>query len=169
MINVIERLKDIKTAKGLTNQQISDLTGVPIGTVSRLFANELSDPKWTTISQIAEGLELDMNLLCGVAKVELGNIPPSPIARTVEAIQFDKLLDNARERIEEANLRHKETCEHYEDRINDLKRDKRILAIYAAVLTLILICLFTADFLILDRGWIQRTLEAARSALMNII
>ncbi len=176
MENIIERLKDIKTARGLTNQQIAELSGVPIGTVNRILANELSDPKWTTIAQIASGLELDMNLLAGMATVEEGNTPPAPIARTVESIQFDMLLSASRERIEELKASHAAEIEIYKDRLNShkeiikaQKREKHFLAGYAVAITLIMVGLFVIDFFVIDRGWIQKTIAELQGSFMCIL
>lgn len=149
-MSVMERLKEIKETRGLTNQQITDMTGVPIGTVGRLFSGEVVDPKITTIIQLAQGLGVDMNLLCGMATIEPGNIPPAPVARTVEAIQFDKLLEQSAERLAEMKT-------NYEARIADLKRDKRALFITAAILMASILALFTADLMIPTAGWFQRS------------
>lgn len=173
MENVIERLKDIKTARGLTNQQIADMSGVPIGTVNRILANELADPKWTTIAQIAKGLGLDMNLLAGMATVEEGNIPPAPIARTAESIQFDMLLASSRERIEELKATHEKEIDIYKDRlanhkdiIRAQKKEKHFLAAYAVFITLVMIALFVVDFMIADHGWIRRTVAEFSESLL---
>lgn len=186
MQNIIERLKDIKTAKGLTNQQIADITGVPPGTISRLFSGDVFDPKWTTIVQIAAGLELDLNLLCGLATIEPGNIPPAPVVRTVESVQFDMLLESSRERIEEMkamhekeiavykeqlaqkNEQHQHEIEIYKERLNyhreiirDQKKEKRLLAIYGIVVTLFILTLFALDILVFpNHGWVQRSVQA---------
>ena len=39
------RLKELKDQRKLTNQQLSDLSGVPVGTINRIMAGQTDNPK----------------------------------------------------------------------------------------------------------------------------
>ena len=158
MNTVMTRLKEIKTARGLSNQDIADMSGVPVGTVGRIFADDSAEPKITTVVQIASGLGVDMNTLCGLAPVDALPSVPSPVARTVEAEQFDKLLELSSARFSDAK-------EQYEKQIALLQRDKRVLAVAVGVLMLFILCLFTADLMIPTAGWFQRAVAAGQDFL----
>ena len=49
-----EKLKDEKLRRGLTNQQLSDVSGVPIATTSRIIAGAVSNPGIYHIAPLCE-------------------------------------------------------------------------------------------------------------------
>lgn len=53
---IVEKLKAIKKEQKLTLEQISERSGVPMGTVSRVFGNVHYDFKYETIKPIAKAL-----------------------------------------------------------------------------------------------------------------
>lgn len=52
----IEALSDLKKASGKTTKQIAELSGVPIGTLNKLFAGQTKDPKLDTITAVVHAL-----------------------------------------------------------------------------------------------------------------
>ena len=50
-------LKALKTKKNLTNQDLSDLSGVPVGTINRILANQTDNPSFQTVCDIVIALE----------------------------------------------------------------------------------------------------------------
>lgn len=56
-ILTIEELKNMKLSLGLTNQDISDKSGVPLGTVQKIFANVTSAPRRKTLLAIEKALK----------------------------------------------------------------------------------------------------------------
>lgn len=48
----IDEMRIIKKAKGYTNAQISELSGVPLGTVQKVFAGETEHPRYATIQAL---------------------------------------------------------------------------------------------------------------------
>ena len=52
----IEELKARKRALGYTNKMVSDLSGVPLGTVNKIFSGSTSAPRYDTLRAIADVL-----------------------------------------------------------------------------------------------------------------
>lgn len=52
----LERLAAIKKESGKTLKQISDESGVPIGTLNKLFAGQTKDPKLDTVRSVVHAL-----------------------------------------------------------------------------------------------------------------
>ena len=48
----IEELKARKKALGYTNKMVSELSGVPLGTVNKLFSGETSAPRFDTLKAV---------------------------------------------------------------------------------------------------------------------
>lgn len=55
------RLKELKDQRKLTNQQLSDLSGVPVGTINRIMAGQTDNPSFQTVCDMvmAMGGSLD--------------------------------------------------------------------------------------------------------------
>ena len=52
----IEKLAELKKISGKTTKQISAESGVPIGTLNKLFAGQTQDPKLETIRSVVHSL-----------------------------------------------------------------------------------------------------------------
>lgn len=61
-----EKLKDEKLRRGLTNQQLSDVSGVPIATTSRIIAGAVSNPGIYHIAPLCAALGVSMDALMGI-------------------------------------------------------------------------------------------------------
>lgn len=61
-----EKLKGEKNRRGLTNQQLSDISGVPIATTSRIFAGAVSNPGIYHIAPLCAALDVSMDALMGI-------------------------------------------------------------------------------------------------------
>lgn len=55
-MDYIERIKKLKSEKKITNDKLSDLTGIPLGTLSKLLAGINDSPKLSNIMAIADAL-----------------------------------------------------------------------------------------------------------------
>ena len=53
---MIERIKEIKKEKGITNKQLSQLADVPYGTLNKILGSETKEPSINTIIRIATAL-----------------------------------------------------------------------------------------------------------------
>ena len=55
-MDYIERIKKLKSEKKITNDKLSEITGIPLGTLSKLLAGINDSPKLSNIMAIAEAL-----------------------------------------------------------------------------------------------------------------
>lgn len=61
-----ERLKDEKFRNHLTNQQLSDVSGVPIATTSRILSDAVSNPGFFHIAALCAAMDVSMDSVAGV-------------------------------------------------------------------------------------------------------
>lgn len=62
-MDYIDRIKKLKNEKKITNDRLSELTGIPLGTLSKLLAGISDSPKLANIIAIAEALECSVDYL----------------------------------------------------------------------------------------------------------
>lgn len=63
----LERIKKLKSAQKITNDKLSDMTGIPLGTLSKLLAGISDSPKLANIVAIAQALGCSLDwLITGV-------------------------------------------------------------------------------------------------------
>ena len=67
---ILSKLKEIKTQKKLTNQQISDLSGVPLSTITRIFNGQTDNPNIETVEEIAKGMGVSLEDITGIKQIE---------------------------------------------------------------------------------------------------
>ena len=61
-----ERLKDEKFRNHLTNQQLSDVSGVPIATTSRILSGAVLNPGFFHIAALCAAMDVSMDSVAGV-------------------------------------------------------------------------------------------------------
>lgn len=54
--DMVKRIKSLKKEQGITNQDITDKTGMPLGTISKILCKQTKDPAITSILKIAHAL-----------------------------------------------------------------------------------------------------------------
>ena len=62
-MDYISRIKAIKNEKKITNERLSELTGIPLGTLSKLLAGINDSPKLSNVVAIAEALGCTLDYL----------------------------------------------------------------------------------------------------------
>ncbi len=62
-MNYIDRIKKLKSERKITNDRLSELTGIPLGTLSKLLAGISDSPKLSNIVAIAEALDCSIDYL----------------------------------------------------------------------------------------------------------
>ena len=70
------RLKELKDQRKLTNQQLSDLSGVPVGTINRIMAGQTDNPSFQTVCDMVMAMGGSLDELAGIQKP--GGGEPSP-------------------------------------------------------------------------------------------
>lgn len=68
----VEEMKQKKQEKGLSYAQLSELSGVPLGTVQKIFSGETEHPRYSTLQALAEILD-DRHLLNDSAAFSYGS------------------------------------------------------------------------------------------------
>lgn len=87
-----DRIKQLKAQKKITNEQLSSLTGIPLGTLSKILAGISDSPKLSNMVAICEALECTLDYIV-YGRVENTNnytLEPSEIT----AIETYRSLDS---------------------------------------------------------------------------
>lgn len=63
---ISNQLKLLKERRKLTNQQLSDLSGVPIGTINRIMAGQTDNPSFQTVCDIVMAMDGSLDELVGI-------------------------------------------------------------------------------------------------------
>ena len=59
----LERIKQLKSAKKITNEKLSEMTGIPLGTLSKLLAGISDSPKLANVVSIANALGCSLDYI----------------------------------------------------------------------------------------------------------
>ena len=143
---ICEKLIDAKKKSGLTNQQIAELSGVPLGTVNRIFSGGTVDLKFQTLQQLAPALNISLDTL------EIKT--PAVITQPTEQLEHHTHHGH-----------HKSDCPNYEqinvliskmdETIADLRKERHILFWCLMALVAVIILLFMLDVALPASGWIR--------------
>ena len=72
-MDYIQRIKQLKSEKKITNDRLSELTGIPLGTLSKILAGISDSPKLCNIVSIAEALGCSLDYIVTGAPVNTNN------------------------------------------------------------------------------------------------
>lgn len=61
--NYIDRIKQLKNEKKITNEQLSEMTGIPLSTMSKMLAGISEQPKLINVIAIARALDCSLDYL----------------------------------------------------------------------------------------------------------
>lgn len=64
------QLKILKERRKLTNQQLADLSGVPIGTINRILAGQTDNPSFQTVCDMVMAMDGSLDELVGIKTEE---------------------------------------------------------------------------------------------------
>ena len=79
-------LKALKLKKNLTNQELSDLSGVPVGTINRIMANQTDNPSFQTVCDIVIALDGSLDELAGIRPKKDNEAENAKYTPEIEAI-----------------------------------------------------------------------------------
>ena len=57
----LEYLKQRKNELNMTTEELSEKSGVPIGTLNKILAGQTSDPKFETLKSICRALDISLS------------------------------------------------------------------------------------------------------------
>lgn len=60
------QLKLLKEKRKLTNQQLSDLSGVPVGTINRILSGQTDNPSFQTVCDMVMAMDGSLDELVGI-------------------------------------------------------------------------------------------------------
>lgn len=88
---ISNQLKLLKEKRKLTNQQLSDLSGVPIGTINRIMAGQTDNPSFQTVCDIVMAMDGSLDELVGIKD----ETPLEKKAANKDLIQlYENMLEN---------------------------------------------------------------------------
>lgn len=79
MNEIATKLKTMKGSLGLSNKELSDLSGVPIGTVNRVLAGRVETPNFQTIRDLVKAMGGSLDDIAGPS-LAAGEAPTEPEA-----------------------------------------------------------------------------------------
>lgn len=139
----IERIKQIKKERGLSNQDLSTMTGIPASTVTKFLNGSTGEPPFSTYVKFAQALGFSLDDIAGITRPN--ETKAEALAEnTVEAYTLLIAEKNARITDLENHLKEKDDIiSELRDRNTKAHALGRRFLIFAAVLVfLILLALF---------------------------
>lgn len=90
-VTYIDRIKQIKNEKKITNDRLSEITGIPLGTLSKILAGISDSPKLVNIVAIADALDCSLDYLISGNPENTNNYTLS--AREIRLVEDFRALD----------------------------------------------------------------------------
>ncbi len=142
---VVQKLKDLKKSSKLTNQQLADLSGIPLSTIARIMSGDTPNPQFQTIADLVKAL--------GGSLDEFWDIPPKIIpaeqveAPTSELINlYREMLEDKSQQLKEKDIEIKEKDEALKVRRTEIKKLLFLLGFtFAAIIAVLLFDLFNGS------------------------
>ena len=130
---VKEYLNTLKKTGNYSWSDISTLSGIPEGTVRKVFSGETADPRFETIAKLVIAMG--------------GNMDDAMDNKKKKEIEISSTITLK----ESFDLRIEDQKEY----IASLKRDKKILALTVAALIGVILLLLVLDVCVGAKGWFQ--------------
>ena len=80
------QLKLLKEKRKLTTQQLSDLSGVPVGTINRILSGQTDNPSFQTVCDIVIALDGSLDELAGIRPKKDSEAENAKYTPEIEAI-----------------------------------------------------------------------------------
>ena len=133
-----KKLNQYKDEAGMSNHDISERSGVPLGTVNRIRAGTTENSSFEAIAAIVRVLGGSLDELAGIPTKSHHKHHSSEADERIIAL-YEKQLDNV-------NAIH-------EKRIHDKNNWIKILFALVSFLVVVIVTFFAVDVAIPDRGW----------------
>lgn len=135
-----EKLKNLKEDRKMTTKEISEISGVPLATVTRFFRGDSPNAGLDTIAPIALALGASLDEIAGLKQSDAEPIK-EPVAVAMDS--YAELLSVKNGYIEELK---RDMEREREDRLQE-RKEKRILAMALGAIFVFLLAIFTVDIL----------------------
>lgn len=123
------QLKEMKDRSGLTNKELSELSGVPLSTVSKIMSGHTDIPNYQTVCDLVKAMGGSLDALAGIR--------PAEEAKPEKAGESDEI-------------------KLYIQMIEDKNRWLRRLFVICCILMTVIIGILLFDYLHPTIGFIQR-------------
>lgn len=74
--NLLQKLRELKEERKLTNEDIAEMTNLPTTTVARMFSGATKDPRFENIVRVAVALGVSVDRVLGLALPKDETVPP---------------------------------------------------------------------------------------------
>ena len=138
-----EYLKELKSSKNLSWQDISHISGLPEVTIRKIFSGETADPRFETVVRLVSAMGGSLNKLYDIDKTE--KIDKDEESEKKSLVAIKEVYEERIREIKDSNA----------EQVRSLKRDKKILGIIIAVLASVLLALLSVDLLLGNSGWVR--------------
>ncbi len=130
---ITQKLKALKEKSKLTNQQIADLSGIPLSTVNRIISGDTPNPQFQTIADLVKAMGGSLDEFC-----EIPNHTASPAEIPKPTHELIQLY---REIIADKNILINEK----EKLINEKNKDAKIAIFMFCGLLIVIIIFLLVD------------------------
>ena len=108
-MDYIERIKKLKSEKKMTNDKLAEITGIPLGTLSKILAGISDSPKLSNMVLIAEALDCSLDYIVSGTPENHNNYTLN--RAEIELVEAYRALDaHGRERASLVMAKEAERC-----------------------------------------------------------
>lgn len=137
----LPKLKELKDKRGLTNQDIADLSRVPLSTVNRILSGQTDNPYFENVADIVIALNGSLDELVGIRSPDDTPVP-TMTERAIAGYQL--LLDEKDKRIHTLG-----------DAVRNLRKEKTRILIFMGIFFSLIVFVLLFDLLNGHFGYIR--------------
>ena len=138
-----EYLKYLKTNGNFSWHDISVASGLPEVTIRKIFSGETADPRFDTVVRLVSAMGGSLDKVNAIEQIDKTEIPEDAQMKALVAVK-----DVYEARIQDLKA-------SADEQIRMLKKDRKLLAITAAVLGAVLIGALLLDLFVGTVGWVR--------------
>lgn len=137
----LPKLKELKDKRGLTNQDIAELSRVPLSTVNRILSGQTDNPYFENVADIVIALNGSLDELVGIRSPDDTPVP-TMTERAISGYQL--LLDEKDKRIHTLG-----------DAVRNLRKEKTRILIFMGIFFSLIVFVLLFDLLNGHFGYIR--------------
>lgn len=137
----LPKLKELKDRRGLTNQDIAELSRVPLSTVNRILSGQTDNPYFENVADIVIALNGSLDELVGIRSPDDTPVP-TMTERAIAGYQL--LLDEKDKRIHTLG-----------DAVRNLRKEKTRILIFMGIFFSLIVFVLLFDLLNGHFGYIR--------------